>query len=86
MLVYLHVSGAHFIAVCDRREHVQSWLGARNEQGWRGHGGISAGGYRRRARYTPSRMTSPPTILFHPSDSPKKTIPDATPTVVMRYW
>jgi hypothetical protein len=40
----------------------------------------------RRARYTPTRMTAPPTIWLIPSLSPKNTMPEATPVRVMRYW
>ena len=39
-----------------------------------------------RARYTPTRITAPPTIFSTPSTSPKKTIPEVTPVMVMRYW
>jgi hypothetical protein len=42
--------------------------------------------YCRRAKYTPIRITAPPTIFSIPSVSPKKTIPEATPTTVIKYW
>ena len=40
----------------------------------------------RRAKYTPKRMTAPPTIFSIPRTSPKKTIPEAIPVTVTRYW
>jgi hypothetical protein len=42
--------------------------------------------YCRRAKYTPIRITAPPTIFSIPSVSPKKMIPEATPTTVIKYW
>jgi hypothetical protein len=41
---------------------------------------------RRHARYTPKRITAPPTIYLKPNLSAEKTIPEARPTPVVRYW
>ena len=40
----------------------------------------------RRARYIPTSMTAPPTSFSIPSTSLKKTMPEATPVMVIKYW
>ena len=40
--------------------------------------------HRRRAKYTPRRMTAPPRILLIVRPSPRSTTPEATPTSVIR--
>jgi amidase len=53
---------------------------------WSRTPGFRSRSYWLRARYTPTRMTAPPTIFSILRLSPKKTIPDITPVSVMRYW
>jgi hypothetical protein len=40
----------------------------------------------RRARYTPTSMTIPPTSFSIPRTSLKKMMPEATPVTVIKYW